>query len=272
MRVFVRWGWVRLLSKAVACTPVLCCAWVCLSLWGSGWCFFNCCGWRGCAPLSCFLSSSSFFLAGSAPTPAHPSPTLLDLPFFGVVFLCVGVGKPQSCRSSGVCRVVACFVFPCVGVCTYLPLLSPQVVFLCVPPELFSCGSGTCLLCIGGRVSLFRRLGCVCAALFSCVFRCCNGCARGRRGRACFHALGVGSVLCVGWLWGWCCAWVVVPLPVGLVLFVGVLVGDVRRFVVSFFPLPTPKSPPSHSIGFARVRGRFPVCSAVCVLFARWGG
>ena len=36
---------------------------------------------------------------------------------------------------------------------------------------------------------------------------------------------------CVG---GWvlCCAWVVVPLPVGLVLFVGVLVGDVHRFVV----------------------------------------
>ena len=68
-------------------------------------------------------SSSSFFLAGSAPThPAHPSPTLLDLPFFGVVFLCVGVGKPQSCRSLGVCRVVACFLFPYGGVCTYLPL------------------------------------------------------------------------------------------------------------------------------------------------------
>ena len=135
VRVFVRWGWVRLLSKAAVCTPVLCCAWVCLSLWGSGWCFFCCCcAWRGCAPLSCFLSSLLFlFLAGSAPSPAHPSPTLLDLPFFGVVFLCVGVGKPQSCRSLGVCRVVACFIFPCGGVCTYLPLRGTPLPSGCSP-------------------------------------------------------------------------------------------------------------------------------------------
>jgi hypothetical protein len=75
-----------------------------------------------------------------------------------------------------------------------------------------------------------------------------------------------------------CCAWVGLPLPVGLVLFVGVLEGDVHRFVVSLpgglYTYPT--HPPSDFLGFARVRGRFPVCSAVskcaCVLFMRWGG
>ena len=32
MRVFVRWGWVRLLSKAAVCTPVLCCAVLCVGV------------------------------------------------------------------------------------------------------------------------------------------------------------------------------------------------------------------------------------------------
>jgi hypothetical protein len=78
--------------------------------------------------------------------------------------------------------------------------------------------------------------------------------------------------------WGWvlCCAWVVVPLPVGLVLFVGVLVGDVRRFVVSFFPWWGVHLPQSHPLPLHRFRARSGPFSCVffrvCVLFARWGG
>ena len=171
-----------------------------------------------------------------------------------------------------VCPSFCCLLyFFLVGVCAPTCLCkappSPRVVCMCVPPELFSCGCRTCLLCIGGRVSLFRRLGCVCAALCSCVFPCCNGCARGRRGRACFHALGVGSVLCVGGCASPCA---------GLVLFVGVLVGDVRHFVVSLFfvlagCLHLPQSHPLPTPSVSRAFGLVLLCVPPCVHFSCWG-
>ena len=80
-----------------------------------------------------------------------------------------------------------------------------------------------------------------------------------------------------GWVL-WLCVGGCASPCAGLVLIVGVLVGDVRHFVVSLFfvlagCLHLPQSHPlPRSIGFARVRGRSPVCSAVCVLLARWVG
>ena len=81
---------------------------------------------------------------------------------------------------------------------------------------------------------------------------------------------------CVG---GWvlCCAWVVVPLPVGLVLFVGVLVGDVRHFVVSlFFVLAgcvhLPQSHPLPTPSVSRAFGIVLLCAPPCVHFSCWGG
>ncbi len=42
------------------------------------------------------------------------------------------------------------FVGVCAPTCLCKAPLSPRVVFLCVPPELFSCARGTCLLCMAG--------------------------------------------------------------------------------------------------------------------------
>ena len=247
------------------CTPVLCCAWVCLSLWGSGWCFFCCCcAWRGCVPLSCFLFFFFFFFS------------------LRVLHLHQLTLPPHCCCVLGwgslnlaVPRVFAALLlalFFLVGVCAPTCLckapLSPRVVFLCVPPELFSCARGTCLLCIGGRVSLFRRLGCVCAALFSCV---CSAVAMdvrvGGGGVRVFMRWGVGSVAVRGWLclslWGWCCLLVCLERTCTALLFpFFVLAGCVHL-------------PQSHPSPLHRFRARSGSLSCVfrrvCVCFSRVG-
>jgi len=225
VRVFVRWGWVRLLSKAAVCTPVLCCAVLCVGvpLPVGQWLLLL---WLLCLEGMCTAFLFPLFLLFSLRA-LH----LHQLTLPPHCWICHTLGSFSCVLGWGSLnlegpRVFAalllalfffvgvCALFFFVGVCAPTCLCkaphSPRIVCMCVPPELFSCGSGTCLLlCIGGRVSLFLRLGCVCAALCSCVFPCCNGCARGRRG-ACVFSCVVGWVLC--------CAWVVVPLPVGLVL------------------------------------------------------
>jgi hypothetical protein len=89
----------------------------------------------------------------------------------------------------------------------------------------FALGQGEPVSILGMRVRcvVFLRVRCV---VFLCVPLLQWMCAW-EEGACVFSCVG-------GWVL--CCAWVVVPLPVGLVLFVGVLVGDVHRFVVSFFP------------------------------------
>ena len=186
-------------------------------------------------------------------------------------FLALGQGGPVSTFGTCALLFVACFLFPCGGVCTYLPLQgaplpSGRLYVVCSAGADYlwlwdvsslHWGQGEPVSTLGMRV---RRVVFLCVPLLqwmcaweegACVFSCVWG----------------GFCAVRGWL---CLS------PVGLVLFLGVLVGDLRRFFCFLvFPggvcAPTPKSPPSHSIGFARVRGRCPVCSAVCVLFARWG-
>jgi len=212
-------------------------------------------------------SSSSSFPCGFCTCTSSPFPHTVGFAIlWGRFPVCWG-GEASILPFLG-CLPRCCLLSFSLWGCVHLPAFArhpppPRVACMCVPPELFICGSGTCLFCIGGRVSLFRRLGCVCAALCSCVFRCCNfGVRVGGGGVRVSMRWGVVSVLCVGGCASPCA---------GLVLFVGVLVGFAVSFL-SWWGVHLPQLTPSHSIGFARVRGRFPVCSAVCVLFARWGG
>ena len=161
-------------------------------------------------------------------------------------------------------RDVAYF-FPCGGVCTYLPLqgtplpsgrfpvCSAGAVYLCTwDVSSLHWGQGEPVSTLGMRV---RRVVFLCVPLLQwmcaweegvCVFSSCAV-----RGWLCLSLCGAGAVC-------WCARGGRALLCCFLVFPGGVCA-------------PTPKSPPSHSIGFARVRGRFPVCSAVCVFFARWG-
>ena len=74
-----------------------------------------------------------------------------------------------------------------------------------------------------------------------------------------------------GWVL-WLCVGGCASPCAGLVLFVGVHGGDVRRFVVSFFPggvcAPTPNSPPSHP-SVLRAFGVVFQCVPLCVYFSR---
>ncbi len=166
-------------------------------------------------------------------------------------------------------RVFAAFLLLCFSLwgCVHLPAFarhpSPLGSFSCVFRRncllvhvgrvFFALGQGEPVSTLGMRV---RRVVFLCVPLLqwmcawgegACVFSCVGGWV---------------LVLCVGGCASPCA---------GLVLFVGVLVGFAVSFL-SWWGVHLPQLTPSHSIGFARVRGRFPVCSAVCVLFAHWGG